>query len=106
MLGRNPSADLVASTDAGDATPSPFRYLTAETHYRERHQSAKSWGWGGKAPASICRCRKLPSEAPRPLIMRALAIVRSLITDRRSQNPKPVIRYEPAAGRIVTVRWF
>ena len=35
----------------GDAAASPFRYLLAETPYRERHQSAKSWGCGGKAPA-------------------------------------------------------
>jgi hypothetical protein len=50
MLGSNPSADSVASTDTGDATASPFRYLAAETPYRERHQSAKSWGVGALPP--------------------------------------------------------
>src|SRR5271163_444542 len=34
--------------------------------YRERHQSAKSWGCGGKAPACF------RSESWRPLIMRDL----------------------------------
>lgn len=56
MLGSNPSADSVASTDAGGCYGVPLCYLTAETlPYRERHQSAKSWGCGGKAPASKCR---------------------------------------------------
>ncbi len=35
----------------GDAAASPVRYPLAETSYRERHQSDKSWGRGGKAPA-------------------------------------------------------
>jgi len=52
MLGSNPSADSVASTDPGGMLPaSPFRDWRAQTPYRERHQSAKSWGRGGKAPA-------------------------------------------------------
>jgi hypothetical protein len=29
---------------------SPFFYLARETPYRERHQSAKSWGRGGQSP--------------------------------------------------------
>jgi hypothetical protein len=59
MLGSNPSADSVASTDPnGDAAASPFYSLQlAETPYRERHQSAKSWGCGGKAPARMHRRR-------------------------------------------------
>ena len=61
MLGSNPSADSVASTDQGDATASPFRYLARETPNRERHQSAKSWGCGGKAPTSMRCRRRLPS---------------------------------------------
>ena len=61
MLGSNPSAGSVASTEyKGDATASPFRYLAGETPYRERHQSAKSWGCGGKAPTSISGRRRLP----------------------------------------------
>jgi hypothetical protein len=37
----------------GDATASPFRHPLAETPYRERQQSAKSWGYGGKAPVGF-----------------------------------------------------
>ena len=51
MPGGNPSADSVASTDPRGCHGIPFCYLRAETPYRERHQSAKSWGCGGKAPA-------------------------------------------------------
>ena len=68
MLGSNPSADSVASTDKRGCYGIPFRCLLAETPYRERHQSVKSWGCGGKAPA--CNVgTKLPSEHGRPLIM-------------------------------------
>ena len=69
MLGSNPSADSVASTDSrGDATASPFRYLLEETPYRERQQSAKSWGYGGKAPIGFDTHRFMPNYG-RPLIM-------------------------------------
>ena len=70
MPGGNPSADSEASTDKGDATASPFAVCLqlAETPYRERHQSVKSWGCGGKAPACNVST-KLPSEQGRPLIM-------------------------------------
>jgi hypothetical protein len=64
MLGSNPSADSVASTDRqGDASASPC-HLRRGT-YRERQQSAKSWGCGGKAPAA-CSAPKLPSETGAP----------------------------------------
>jgi len=54
MLGSNPSADSVASTDSGGCCGIPLnRYLRAVPSNRERHQSAKSWGSGGKAPTSI-----------------------------------------------------
>ena len=54
MLGSNPSADSVASTDAGGCYGIPFRCLLADS-YRERHQSVKSWGCGGKAPDCFAR---------------------------------------------------
>ena len=52
MLGSNPSAASVASTDPGGCHGIPFS-LSACTNSpnRERHQCAKSWGCGGKAPA-------------------------------------------------------
>jgi hypothetical protein len=58
MLGSNPSADSVATTDRGGCYGIPFS-LTGRAPHRERHQSAKSWGCGGKAPAP------LPASAPK-----------------------------------------
>jgi hypothetical protein len=49
MLGSNPSADSVASTDQRGCYGIPFS-LTGRDPDRERHQSDKSWGCGGKAP--------------------------------------------------------
>jgi hypothetical protein len=52
MPGKQPERRLRGlDRSRGDATASPFRCLLAQTPYRERHQSAKSWGCGGKAPA-------------------------------------------------------
>ena len=51
MLGSNPSADSVASTDAGGCYGIPLSPSAYRNPYRERHQSVKSWGCGGKAPA-------------------------------------------------------
>ncbi len=59
MLGSNPSADSVASTDAGGCCASPCIRLPAESPHREGHQSAKSWGRGGKAPET-CPDPKAP----------------------------------------------
>ena len=53
----------------GDATASPFRCLLAETTYRERHQSVKSWGCGGKAPAGCADHKTFLLRHGRPLIM-------------------------------------
>ena len=80
MLGSNPSADSVASTDpTGMPRHPPPTLYSGHKPYRERHQSAKSWGCGGKAPARIrSRRRKLLSEAGRALIMRDSAIWHSL----------------------------
>jgi hypothetical protein len=51
MLGSNPSADSVASTDPnGDAVASPFHSLLLAEAHRDRHQSAKSWGAWGQSP--------------------------------------------------------
>jgi hypothetical protein len=70
MLGSNPSADSVASTDEGGCYGIPFRCLLAETPYRERHQSVKSWGCGGKAPAGCAGHKTLLLRRGRSLIMR------------------------------------
>jgi hypothetical protein len=53
MLGSNPSADSVASTDAGGCYGIPLSLPACRHSHRERHQSAKSWGCGGKAPAIL-----------------------------------------------------
>jgi hypothetical protein len=54
MPGGNPSADSVASTDPGGCYGIPFlaKVFSKQLPYRERHQSAKSWGCGGKAPVA------------------------------------------------------
>src|SRR5260370_19793863 len=43
----------------GDAAHPPFIRLPAESPHREGHQSAKSWGRGGKAPET-CPDPKAP----------------------------------------------
>ena len=53
----------------GDATAFPFRCLLAEPSYRERHQSVKSWGCGGKAPAGCASDPTFLLKYGRPLIM-------------------------------------
>ena len=80
MLGSNPSAVSVASTDRkGGCYGIPFSF-TDRASYRERHQSAKSWGCGGQSPCSTACFR---SESGRPLIMRALFCYRQLRIDFR-----------------------
>jgi len=54
---------------AAGAAASPFRYLLAESPYRERHKSAKSWGCGGKAPAGCAGHKCFLLKLGRPLIM-------------------------------------
>ena len=81
MLGSNPSADSVASTDAGDVTASPFRCLLTETPYRERHQSVKSSG-AGQGPRLL---RRYPSF----LLMHG----RSLIMHRSNYISPGIFRY-------------
>jgi len=55
--------------------------------HRERHQSAKSWGCGGKAPARLRRQPMLAFEAGRTLIMHNCAVkstlLKQLVTFRR-----------------------
>jgi hypothetical protein len=50
MLGSNPSADSVASTDRkrGDALPSPFFVYPQQAQHRERHQAINPGGAGAK----------------------------------------------------------
>jgi hypothetical protein len=67
MLRSNPSADFSGLDRSGGATASPFRNLLAETPYRARHQSVKSWRCGGKAPC--CAATKISSDARRSLIL-------------------------------------
>ena len=69
MLGSNPSADSVASTDAGGCYGIPLSPSAYRNPYRERHQSVKSWGCGGKAPANYAGDPTFLLEYGRPLIM-------------------------------------
>ena len=50
MLGSNPSAASVASTDPGDATASPFRCLLARTPLIGRGINALNPGGAGAKP--------------------------------------------------------
>jgi hypothetical protein len=50
MLGSNPSADSVASTDTGDATASPFRYLAGETPISGEAPKRQILGVWGQSP--------------------------------------------------------
>src|ERR1035441_3842908 len=66
MLGSNPSADSVASTDVGGSCGIPLSSADCESaNHRERESSVKSWGRGGKTPADRAS-RPLPSEARPP----------------------------------------
>jgi hypothetical protein len=60
MLGSNPSADSVASTDSRGCYGIPFSPSARRNPYRERQQSAKSWGYGGKAPVGFAAHSFLP----------------------------------------------
>jgi hypothetical protein len=76
MLGSNPSADSVASTDSGGMLRHPpFSCLPTESPHRERHEGAKSWGCGGKAPASYAGDPTFLLEYGRPLIMHNFRII-------------------------------
>jgi hypothetical protein len=76
MLGSNPSADSVASTDAGGCYGIPLSPSAYRNPYRERHQSVKSWGCGGKAPA--CGAGTQASSDVRALSHNASATLRSM----------------------------
>src|ERR1035437_2934990 len=66
MLGSNPSADSVASTDVGGCCGIPRSSADCESaNHRERQSSVKSRGRGGKAPAD-CASRQLPAQARAP----------------------------------------
>jgi hypothetical protein len=49
MLGSNPSADSVAKTEVGCPYPRPSPFIIATP--RDWHESDKSWGRRGEAPA-------------------------------------------------------
>src|ERR1019366_4749176 len=66
MLGSNPSADSVASTDVGGCCGIPLSSVARKrANHRERHSSVKSWGRGGKGPAGCAR-RPIPTVARAP----------------------------------------
>ena len=69
MLGSNPSADSVASTDPGDAAPSPFHLSAGTEPASGEVPKRKILGVRGQSPCATACFR---SESRRPLIMRAL----------------------------------
>jgi hypothetical protein len=69
MLGSNPSADSAASTDSGGCDSIPLFAVGSQHSDRERRQSVKSWGFGGKAPAILRWHPSFLLMLGRPLIM-------------------------------------
>ena len=73
MLGSNPSADSVASTDPGDATASPFQLSAGESPASGEAPRRKILGVRGQSPGqSPRRLRRRPTfllKRGRPLIM-------------------------------------
>ena len=69
MLGSNPSADSVASTDVGGCCGIPLSSVARKrANHRERHSSVKSWGRGAKPPQTVLAANFLLKHG-RPLIM-------------------------------------
>jgi len=63
MLGSNPSADSVASTDRqGDASRIPFfTHPLAPSPASGEAPSDKSWGWG-QSPCNLAHASTAPSK--------------------------------------------
>ena len=69
MLGSNPSADSVASTDVGGAAASPFHLLIAKVPTIGRgNQALNPGGAGAKPPQPVLAANFLLKHG-RPLIM-------------------------------------
>ena len=89
MLGSNPSADSVASTDVGGAAASPFHLLIAKVPTIGRgNQALNPGGAGAKPPQTVLAANFLLKHG-RPLIMHS-----QLETHRRDE---PGSRVEPAS---------
>src|ERR1035437_951932 len=72
MLGSNPSADSVASTDVGGAAASPFHLLIAKVPTIGRgNQALNPGGAGAKPPQAVLAANFLLKHG-RPLIMHGL----------------------------------
>jgi hypothetical protein len=56
----------VMGRECWDATASLFNYVWVEPPHRNRHQCAKSWGCGGKAPLDRSRPRRWTPPRSRP----------------------------------------
>ncbi len=71
MLGSNPSADSVASTDPGGCCAIPLSSVCWHRARIGRGTKAQNPGGAGQSPCATACFR---SESRRPLIMRALAL--------------------------------
>jgi hypothetical protein len=69
MLGSNPSADSVASTDGGDASASPFDQLLAREPTIGRGTQALNPGGAGEKPPQAAQAANFLLKHGRPLIM-------------------------------------
>ena len=99
MLGSNPSADSVASTDRGGCYGIPFQLMLVSPH-RDRHQSAKSWGYGGKAPAvghspTLC--------FPHPAGTLSFSMVRSETERRQPTSCFRLLQRAPSYNALISL---
>jgi hypothetical protein len=75
MLGSNPSADSVASTDPGDATSSPFQLSAGESPASGEAPRRKILGVRGQSPRRLRRRPTFLLKHGRPLIMHNFSVM-------------------------------
>jgi len=86
MLGSNPSADSVASTDPGGCCAIPFHLSAGTEPASGEAPKRKILGVRGQSPCATACFR---SESRRPLIMRALACWQPLTFGGKENKCKP-----------------
>ena len=89
----------------GDAAASPFRRLPEGIPHREGHQSAKSWGRGGKAPAGCEGNRTFLLKNGRPLIMHYGSSLSPSSTSAADPTTSKTMSWPPVNCRVTRMGW-